>query len=100
MAGFHQIFPAESSERFAWCFDVFCPIQEVRRLRKDRALRAGCSRGGGRAKIGTSAFHIANHVHLVTDGQFELFVSFHYVYTVSLMFILLPMSPNPLFSAC
>lgn len=75
MAGFHRIFPAESSERL--CFDVFWPIQEVRRLRRDRALRARCSRGRGK-NIGTSAFHIANPVHLVTDGQFELFlVHFH-----------------------
>ena len=86
MAGFHRIFPAESSERL--CFDVFWPIQEVRRLRRDRALRARCSRGRGK-NIGTSAFHIANpdnHVHLVTDGQFELFfVHFHHVYIMSIL---------------
>ena len=56
MAGFHQIFPAESSERFAWCFDVFCPIQEMRRLRKDRALRAGCSTGEDVPKSGLPHF--------------------------------------------
>ena len=75
MAGFHRIFPAESSERL--CFDVFWPIQEVRRLRRDRALRARCSRE--RANIGTSAFHIANPVHLVTDGQWMNFFLFIFI---------------------